>query len=191
MTDRGKRHAEVRRVLDDVHLSDRATAKVRTLSGGMLQRLAFAQALLGDPDLLILDEPTVGLDPAQRMRFRTLVSTLGESRTVLLSTHQTEDIAALCERVVVINRGSVLFTGTPRELAETAAGHVWLAEQPPPGSRASWRTAEGSYRVLGARPARGQAVAPAVEDGYLLLLDGGDGDGERTAVAEEGVCGTR
>ena len=85
--------------------SDVATKKVRALSGGMRRRLALAQALLGRPDLLVLDEPTVGLDPEQRIRFRDLVSEAGHGRTVLLSTHQTEDVAAVCSHVVVVNHG--------------------------------------------------------------------------------------
>jgi ABC-2 type transport system ATP-binding protein len=170
ITDTAERRAEVRRVLDEVHLADRATTRVRKLSGGMRQRLGLAQALLGDPDVLILDEPTVGLDPEQRMHFRTLVSRLGETRTVLLSTHQTEDVGALCERVVVMREGRVLFEGTPRGLADLARGRVWLSPDPPGGAGAYYRNADGWYRTLGERPAGGEPAAPSIEDGYLMLL---------------------
>ncbi|WP_062355421.1 ABC transporter ATP-binding protein [Herbidospora yilanensis] len=168
--DRRARHDEVRRVLAEVDLGDRAHTKVRRLSGGMRQRLALAQALLGDPDLLILDEPTVGLDPEQRMRFRALLSRLGASRTVLLSTHQTEDVTTLCERVVVMRTGGVVFEGTPGELAAQAAGQVWLTTTPPEGT--FWRTPDGRYRTLGHRPPAAVPGEPGVEDGYLLLLGG-------------------
>lgn len=170
LTDRDERHVQVRRVLEEVGLTDRATTKVKRLSGGMRQRLGLAQALLGDPEFMILDEPTVGLDPEQRMRFRALVSRLGESRTVLFSTHQTEDVAALCERVVVLFGGRVLFDGTPQGLAQHAADQVWLTRQAPPGGRFFWRTADGRYRVLGERPDEAEYADPEVEDGYLLLL---------------------
>ncbi|MER6949392.1 ATP-binding cassette domain-containing protein [Nonomuraea sp. NPDC000554] len=169
LTGREHRHREVRRVLAEVDLTDQARTKVRKLSGGMRQRLALAQALLGDPELLILDEPTVGLDPEQRMRFRALVSRLGESRTVILSTHQTEDVAALCERVVAMDRGRVVFDGTPGGLAATAAGQVWLSDKPPARSQLFWRTADGRYRTLGDRPPGAEPAEPGVEDGYLLL----------------------
>ncbi|GAA4587191.1 ABC transporter ATP-binding protein [Planotetraspora phitsanulokensis] len=168
--DRRKRHREVRRVLAETGLTEQSRTKVRKLSGGMRQRLALAQALLGDPDLLVLDEPTVGLDPEQRMRFRALVSRLGESRTVLLSTHQTEDVAALCERVIVMKDGRNVFDGTPRDLAATAAGQVWLSHRPPADSQLFWRAADGRYRTLGARPQDAVPAEPGVEDGYLLLL---------------------
>ncbi|WP_067169858.1 ATP-binding cassette domain-containing protein [Microtetraspora niveoalba] len=175
LTDRAERHREVRRVLRETGLADLAWTKARRLSGGMRQRLALAQALLGDPDLLILDEPTVGLDPEQRMRFRALVSLLGESRTVLLSTHQTEDVAALCERVVVMRDGAAVFRGTPGDLAATAAGRVWLSDRPPAGESLFWRTADGRYRTLGDRPGEAVPADPGVEDGYLLLLAGHPG----------------
>lgn len=171
LTDGPHRRREVRRVLAEVDLTDRARTKVRKLSGGMRQRLALAQALLGDPDLLVLDEPTVGLDPEQRMRFRALISRLGESRTVLLSTHQTEDVAALCERVVVMRGGRNVFDGTPADLAGVARGQVWLSGRPPAESRLFWRTADGRYRTLGDRPEGAVPAEPGVEDGYLLLLD--------------------
>ncbi|WP_439674328.1 ATP-binding cassette domain-containing protein [Embleya sp. MST-111070] len=173
LTDRRERHREVRRVLDEVDLGDRADTKVRRLSGGMKQRLALAQALLGAPELVILDEPTVGLDPDQRMRFRSLVSRLGERLTVVLSTHQTEDVAALCERVIVLAAGRVVFTGTPATLAASAADRVWRTGERPAEGR-YWRTADGSYRVLGDPPPGGVPDEPTVEDGYLLCLDAVD-----------------
>ncbi|MEU4156219.1 ABC transporter ATP-binding protein [Actinoplanes sp. NPDC026670] len=170
ITDTRQRRAEVRRVLDEVELTDRAKTKVRRLSGGMRQRLGLAQALLGDPELVILDEPTVGLDPEQRMLFRALISRLGERRTVLLSTHQTEDVGALCERVVVMSGGRVVFEGSPRELAGVAEGQVWLSEQPPVGNAAYWRNADGLYRTIGRQPDGAEPARPSIEDGYLLLL---------------------
>ncbi|GGN25444.1 ABC-2 type transport system ATP-binding protein [Actinoplanes campanulatus] len=177
VTDTRQRRAEVRRVLDEVELTDRAKTKVRKLSGGMRQRLGLAQALLGDPELLILDEPTVGLDPEQRMLFRALISRIGECRTVLLSTHQTEDVGALCERVVVMSGGRVVFEGSPRELAGVADGQVWLSESPPQGNTAYWRNADGLYRTVGQQPDGAEATRPSIEDGYLMLLG-------RAAIAE-------
>src|SRR3989442_2841723 len=108
MTDRRRRHREVERVLTLTGLESVGGKKIRALSGGMRRRVALAQSLLGGPDLLILDEPTAGLDPEQRLRFRETVSRLGEERTGILSTHQTEDVAALCNRLVVLSKGTVL-----------------------------------------------------------------------------------
>ena len=98
--------------------------KVKALSGGMRRRLALAVALLGGPDLLLLDEPTAGLDPEQRLRFRSLVSRASNRTAVVLSTHQTEDITALCDRVIVLDGGSIRFDGSPEALAESASGRV-------------------------------------------------------------------
>ena len=173
LTDAPRRRAEVRRVLAEVGLADRARVKVRKLSGGMRQRLGLAQALLGDPALLVLDEPTVGLDPEQRMLFRALISRLGETRTVLLSTHQTEDVGALCERVVVLRQGREVFDGTPRALAALADGKVWLSATAPDAQQVYWRNADGEYRTLGTRPPDGQPARPSIEDGYLTLLGPG------------------
>ena len=105
MTDTRARHREVRRVLERVDLGDVAGRRIRKLSGGMRKRVAMAQALLGDPRLLVLDEPASALDPEQRMRFRELISELGDGRIVLVSTHQTDDVAALCQRVIVLRVG--------------------------------------------------------------------------------------
>jgi ABC-2 type transport system ATP-binding protein len=170
MVDRRARHDEVRRVLSLVGLEAVSTRKIKALSGGMRRRVALAQALLGDPDLLVLDEPTAGLDPEQRLRFREIVSERSVDRTVILSTHQTEDVAALCPRVVVMDEGRALFDGTPRDLAEVARGRVWMAAERAAGAHLSWRTGEGTHRNIGDAPAGAELVDPTVEDGYLLLV---------------------
>jgi ABC-2 type transport system ATP-binding protein len=169
-TVRRSRHDEVRRVLDLVGLGDVRDTKVRKLSGGMRRRVGLAQALIGDPELLILDEPTVGLDPQQRLRFREIISQAGERRTVLLSTHFTDDVAAICGRIVVIAAGRTVFTGTPSELAETAAGRVWASAERDPGADVAWRTEHGRFRNLGTAPNGAHLLAPTLDDGYLLLV---------------------
>ena len=170
MTDTRARHREVRRVLERVGLGDVAGRKIRKLSGGMRKRVALAQALLGDPQLLVLDEPSAALDPEQRMRFREVVSELGDGgRVVLVSTHQTEDVAALCERVIVLREGRAAFDGTPAQLGGLARGRVWVADTRDASAQLWWRTAEGLHRHVGDPPAGASLVAPTIEDGYLLL----------------------
>lgn len=122
LTGRRARHDEVRRVLALVGLGDVAAQRIKALSSGMRRRVALAQALLGDPKLLILDEPTASLDPEQRMHFRALITGLAQERCVVIASHQTEDIAALCDHVLVLRAGETLFAGPPRELAARAAG---------------------------------------------------------------------
>lgn len=170
MTDRRARHTEVRRVMHAVGLREVEDRKIKALSGGMRRRVALAQALLGEPELLVLDEPTAGLDPEQRLRFRETMSHLGEDRSILLSTHQTEDVAALCPTVVVMNHGTTLFSGTPRDLADVARGSVWLSTERALEAHLSYRTGEGRYRNIGPAPENAELVDPTVEDGYLMLL---------------------
>jgi ABC-2 type transport system ATP-binding protein len=172
LTDRTARHREVRRVLEEVDLGDVRGRRIKKLSGGMRQRVALAAALVGDPGFLVLDEPTVGLDPEQRMRFRELIAQAGEGRTVLLSTHQTEDVAMLCHRVLVMAGGRILFDGTPAELTARAAGRVWSSTERDPGAMAGWRTGTGSFRNVGDPPPGSDLLEPTLEDGYLLTLDG-------------------
>jgi ABC-2 type transport system ATP-binding protein len=175
ITDRRRRAQEVARVLAATGLEDRARTRIRALSGGMRQRLGIAQALLGEPELLILDEPTAGLDPEQRLRFRELLSGLRGDPVIVLSTHQSDDIAAICPRVVVLLRGQVRFTGTPAELAATAAGRVWVAGERDPRAHLSWRGGDDRWRHIGDRsPAGADLVTPTVEDGYLLLSHAAD-----------------
>ena len=174
------RHAEVRRVLDQVGLSDAATKRIRAMSGGQRRRVALAQALLGSPPVLILDEPTTGVDPEQRVTLRTVLAELARTSIVVLSTHQTEDVAALCERVVVLDRGRVRNDGAVTDLVDRAAGRVWLADQPDPAATVSWRTGTGRYRNVAAQ-ARDDVehVEPSLEDAYLLLR----GDRSGTGIA--------
>ncbi|MCE0447707.1 AAA family ATPase [Streptomyces tricolor] len=138
----------------------------------MRQRVALAAALVGDPGFLVLDEPTVGLDPEQRMRFREVIARAGEDRTVLLSTHQTEDVAMLCHRVLVMAGGRIRFDGTPAELTARAAGRVWSSTGRDPGAKAGWRTGAGGFRNVGDPPEGADLLEPTLEDGYLLTLDG-------------------
>ncbi|MFF0017794.1 ABC transporter ATP-binding protein [Streptomyces sp. NPDC005374] len=182
LTDRTARHREVRRVLDVVDLGDVRGRRIKRLSGGMRQRVALAAALVGDPGFLVLDEPTVGLDPEQRMRFREMIAQAGEGRTVFLSTHQTEDVAMLCHRVLVMARGRILFEGTPADLTARAAGRVWSSTERAPDAKAGWRTGTGSFRNVGDPPAGADLLEPTLEDGYLLTLDDAGTDAEVAAA---------
>ncbi len=161
---------EVDRVLTAVELADRRSDKVRSLSGGMRQRLALACAMLADPALLILDEPTVGLDPEQRLRFRGLIADLGRERAVLLSTHQTDDVASLCNRVIVLNSGTVRLDDTPHAVAEVARGRVWQSDERADDVLASWSTGAGRHRNIGDPPAGAELTEPTLDDGYLVLM---------------------
>lgn len=170
IVDRGQRRAEVARVLAATDLDSVAGRRMRALSGGMRRRVGIAQALLGSPELLVLDEPTAGLDPEQRLRFRGLLSDLPRRPVVVLSTHQADDVAAICSEVVVLLGGQVRFAGTTEALAKLAEGRVWMAADRRPEAELSWRAGDGRWRHIGGRPASGaELVAPTVEDGYLCL----------------------
>lgn len=163
-----RRQVEIRRVLDLVGLGDRARMKAAKLSGGQRRRLSIAQALIGQPTLLVLDEPTTGLDPEQRASLRGILSSL--DATVMLSTHQTEDVAALCDRVLVLDGGRIQFDGTVPELIHTANGRVHVGEAPADGALTTWRTGAGTVRSVGGVAAPGsEPTEPTVEDAYLLL----------------------
>ncbi len=173
------RHAEVRRVLDLVGLDGLGAKRIRAMSGGQRRRVALAQALLGSPSLLILDEPTTGVDPEQRVTLRSVLAEIARTSIVLLSTHQTEDVAALCERVIVLDRGQVRYDGLVTDLVGQAAGRVWLADGPDPTADVSWRTGTGRYRNVGAGARHGvELVEPSLEDAYLLLRGAASSSGE-------------
>ncbi|HEX3925385.1 MAG TPA: ATP-binding cassette domain-containing protein [Streptosporangiaceae bacterium] len=114
--------AAVAAAIERVDLGGKARAKLRTLSGGMLRRVGIAQAIVNQPDLLLLDEPTAGLDPEQRVAFRALLRDLGQTATVIVSTHLVEDVGAACTQVAVMDAGRIVFHGTPAELTERGEG---------------------------------------------------------------------
>ena len=172
--------AAIRAAVRAVNLEEKARASIRTLSGGQRQRVGIAQALLGDPPFLILDEPTVGLDPEERIHFRNLFSRAAQERLVLLSTHIIEDVQSVCGRIVVLHRGRIRFDGTPEALIQSAAGHVGVFWEGEAGRE------EGLHitaRVNTGRGVRCRAVAdvlppyareeePSLEDAYLYLISG-------------------
>ena len=108
--------------IERVDLGPKAKARLRTLSGGMLRRVGIAQAIVNDPELLLFDEPTAGLDPEQRVGFRTLIRDLGQHATVVVSTHLVEDVGAACSEVALMAEGKVVFRGRPDELIAHGEG---------------------------------------------------------------------
>jgi ABC-type multidrug transport system ATPase subunit len=179
LRDRRTRRLQVERLLETVTLGDVARRKIKTFSGGMKRRLGIAQALVNDPQVLTVDEPTAGLDPEERIRLRNLLSDLGNNRTVLLSTHIIEDIAQTCQNIAVMKSGQVLFQGTVAQILEATREKVWLLTthgQRPEGNctivSALNRGVNVQYRVVGDLSPRVGAVPtePGLEDGYVWLM---------------------
>jgi ABC-type multidrug transport system ATPase subunit len=179
--DAAKRRRRVAEVLEMVALTAVADRRIKSFSGGMKRRVGIAQALVNDPRLLIVDEPTAGLDPEERIRFRNLLVRLAGDRTVILSTHIVEDIGQTCRDLAVLGRGSVLFRGSPAELSRIAEGHVWSVtrpqlDEPEPGTTivSMLHLADAvQYRVVGAwnDPGAGALpTPPSLEDGYVRLM---------------------
>ena len=172
--------AAIQSAIEGVHLEEKARAKIRTLSGGQRQRVGIAQALLGEPELLIFDEPTVGLDPEERIHFRNLFSRLAQKRLVLLSTHIIEDVQSVCSRLLVLHRGKLRFDGPPEELIRAAEGHVGTFDE------TGGEREEGLHITARVNTARGvacravaemlppyvQPAEPTLEDAYLYLISG-------------------
>jgi ABC-2 type transport system ATP-binding protein len=178
---RAGRDRRVDEVLELVNLEADADRRLSTYSGGMLQRVGIAQALLNDPDLLIVDEPTAGLDPSERVRFRTLLAGLTANRLVILSTHIVSDVEAVAGRLVVMRGGAVLTDTSPEALLGSAAGSVWAvsvdtatAARLQATETVSGMVADGprvTVRIVSRTPPAGAwAVEPTLEDAYLLTV---------------------
>lgn len=183
--DRKVRGVEVERLLEEVNLTEKAGKKVRTYSGGMKRRLGIAQALIGSPPVLIVDEPTAGLDPEERVRFRNLLTRFSLGRIVLLSTHVVADIESNCRQIAVLDKGKIKLSGQLSDLQKRGEGQVWegviteqrYVELDPISIVSTRRTDDGMLcRVIGEKPPHGvdaTFVSPTLEDGYLALLRSG------------------
>lgn len=125
VTNLKERKEQVLSLLEKVNLSAHRKKEVHTFSGGMRQRFGVAQALLGNPKIIIVDEPTAGLDPEERNRFNSLLSEIGEDRIVILSTHLVEDVRNLCSKMAIMNEGKVLLQGNPTDLIQSLEGKIW------------------------------------------------------------------
>jgi ABC-type multidrug transport system ATPase subunit len=175
--------AAVAELLEAVNLAPAARQKVKSFSGGMLQRLGIAQAIAGNPRLLIVDEPTAGLDPEERLRFYRVLAELAQDRIVLLSTHIVEDVAVLCNRFAAIRKGIIIARTTPREARAAIDGAVFEGEVTPQELEDLHRTrtvtqsvlVEGRHRLRIYEPDGGPApgfreVPPTLEDAYLVMM---------------------
>jgi ABC-type multidrug transport system ATPase subunit len=160
LTNRRERAETVATLLQQTNLSDVRRKALGGFSGGMRQRFGIAQALLGNPRLIIVDEPTAGLDPEERVRFHNLLAEIGENVIVILSTHIVSDVSDLCGRMAIINKGRVLLTGSPLELTHTLDGRVWQKAI----ERADLDAAKSAYPVISTRLLAGRTLVNVVSD---------------------------
>lgn len=176
--DKEKIHACIDEVLDMVHLSEYKKTKGRKLSGGMVRRLGIAQALLDKPELIIFDEPTTGLDPEERIRFKGIVRQLGKDTIVIMSTHIVEDVEAVCNQIIIMKNGQFSMQGTQEEISRYATGKVYeisREELTDEDYVEKEKEVDGIevLRVLSKRAIdMNKSVKSNIEDGYLCVLKG-------------------
>ncbi|MDF2868803.1 MAG: nodI2 [Anaerocolumna sp.] len=163
-------------VIKETNLEEKRKAKIKTLSGGQRQRVGIAQAFLGNPGLLIFDEPTVGLDPEERINFRNLFSKKAEDKIVILSTHIIEDVQSICNRLIVLHEGRIRYDGTPEQLIVMAQEHVGIMEENKKEKAyhitARINTANGVMCRIVANelPTEAKPAEPTLEDAYMYLI---------------------
>lgn len=172
--------AAIKEALESVNLLLHKNDRIKTLSGGMLRRVGIAQAILGKPQIIIFDEPTTGLDPEERVRFKSMIAKLPKTMTILLSTHIVDDVEAVCDNIILINDGKISATGTSGEIAAIANGKLYSVplnmqdalKEPYYIIRQEMHHGIETVRVLSPLCQCGDALAPTVEDGYLCRMKG-------------------
>jgi ABC-type multidrug transport system ATPase subunit len=188
-----QRQERVGQVLEDVALYEARERKTGTFSGGMRRRLGIAQAILADPEFIIVDEPTVGLDPEERIRFRGILGRLSANRTILISTHIVGDISSTCEDLAVLREGQLLFHGAPEDFVAKAEGKTWLLQTDDDDFEAIANrfsvvniSADGigmELRIVGDEtpPPGAEAAPPNLEDAYIYFM-GADSEALQASV---------
>lgn len=144
----------VNALLEKVNLYDHRKKAVSSYSGGMRQRFGIAQALIGKPQLIIVDEPTAGLDPGERNRFYNILSEIGENIIVILSTHIVEDVKELCSNMAIIHKGQLLYAGTPQAAMQTLSGQIWEKQI----TKSSWENYNQDYQIISTKLVGGQPL---------------------------------
>lgn len=186
ISDHKQRKETVRNLLIQTNLYEHRKKNLGTFSGGMRQRFGIAQALLGDPKLLIVDEPTAGLDPSERVRFHNLLSEIGENIIIILSTHIVDDVSELCTKMAIIDKGTVLFNGEPSKAIDYMQGKVWKKVI----NKSELNMIKEQYRLLTSKLFTGKtevriyaehdpdngfvSAEPNLEDVYFHHISGGD-----------------
>ncbi len=170
---------EIKRCLELVNLTEVMNVKTKGLSGGMIRRAGIAQAIMGDPNILIFDEPTTGLDPEERLRFKNLLKKIKKDKTILISTHIVSDVEAICNQLIVINQGKNIYQGSLEEIRSAAKNKVYIVsekyEDQLEGNyfikdRISKDNENFLYVLSNSKIKFGEPAEPGVEDGYLCLL---------------------
>lgn len=172
---------DVKHCIKLVNLEEKSNDKVKSLSGGMIRRLGIAQAILNNPKIIIFDEPTSGLDPEERLRFKNIVSKLKGERIIIISTHIVEDVEALCDKIIVMNSGQIIYSGSCNEIENYANGKVYELDETYSDmltdnyylQQQFERNGNKKLKILSSTKINTDKIAcvrPNVEDGYICLI---------------------
>lgn len=170
---------EVEECIDIVGLSEKSNEKIGTLSGGMIRRLGIAQTLLGNPEIIFLDEPTAGLDPEERIRFKNIISKIRDKHIIVISTHIVNDVENLCDKIIIMDNGCLLFLGTMEDMINKASGKVYTIEEIYKDKIEESYVIQEYFEdknkkyirfVTSAPPKFANTIQPKIEDGYICIL---------------------
>ena len=166
------------KVLELVNLEEKRMSKIGSLSGGMVRRLGIAQAIMGDPKVVIFDEPTAGLDPEERLRFKNIVNKIKNDKLIIISTHIVDDVEALCDKIVIMNAGSVVSSGSCEDIKNIASGKIYVVETDKINKINSdyhiihqfEENGINLTKILSDNDQKLKKVSPTLEDGYVCAL---------------------